>query len=98
MARIAPMTTDTWAEIRANGSVMRYRRWRAGTDCQVVVLGPRLGMVVPELDDPSALGPFIEGLGTRGLTILAAGPFYQAALTLAELDPERIARVSPLGG
>ena len=92
------MTTDSWAEIRANGSVMRYRRWRAGANCQVVVLGPRLGMVVPELADPSALASFIEGLGTCGLTILAAGPYYEAALALAELDPERIARVSPLGG
>ena len=92
------MTTDCWAEIRANGSVMRYRRWRGGIDCPVVVLGSRLGMVVPELADPEDLGPFIEGLGTRGLTILAAGPFYEAAVALAALDPERIARVSPFGG
>ena len=92
------MTTDTWAEIRANGSVMRYRRWRAGADCPVVVLGSRLGMVVPELEDPSDLRSFIEGLGGRGLTILAAGPFYEAALELAALDPERVARVSPFGG
>lgn len=92
------MPNDSWAEIRANGSVMRYRRWRAGDDGPVVVLGPRLGMVVPELADPSALGAFIEGLGTRGLTILAAGPFYEVALQLAALDPERIVRVSALGG
>jgi len=34
---------------------MRYRRGG------VVVICPRLGIVVPELADPSALGPFIEG-------------------------------------
>lgn len=92
------MSNDSWAEIRANGTVMRYRRWLPGADCQVVVIGARLGMVVPELADPSALGAFVEGLGTRGLTILAAGPFYEAAVELAALDPDRIARVSPLGG
>jgi hypothetical protein len=92
------MANDNWAEVRAHGTVMRYRRWRPGEHCPVVVLGPRLGMVVPELAAPSALGAFIEGLGTRGLTILAAGPYYDVALELAALDPERIVRVSPLGG
>jgi hypothetical protein len=92
------MSNDSWAEIRANGTVMRYRRWRAGENCPVVVLGPRLGMVVPELAGPAELGAFIEGLGTSGLTILATGPFYEAALEVAALDPERIVRVSPLGG
>lgn len=77
---------------------MRYRRWRPGENCPVVVGGPRLGMVVPELADPGALGAFIEGLGTRGLTILATGLFYDAALELATLDPGRIVKVSPLGG
>jgi hypothetical protein len=93
------MATDSWGEIRANGSVMRYRRWRlgAGEGAAVVVLGSRLGVVVPELTDPASLGPFVEGLGTPGLTILAAGPFYHAALELAATDPERVARVSPLG-
>ena len=81
-----------WAEIRANGAVLRYRRGG------VVVICPRLGIVVPELNDPSELGPFIEGLGSRGLTILAASPFYEEALELAESDPERIERVSPFGG
>lgn len=70
---------------------IRYKR------CSVVVITPRLGMLVPELSDPSALGPFIEGLGSRGLTILAASPFYEAALELAAADPERIERVSPFG-
>jgi hypothetical protein len=86
------MNRENWAEIRANGTVVRYRRGG------VVVICPRLGIVVPELSDPSALGPFIEGLGGRGLTILAASPFYEAALELAESDPERIERVSPFGG
>ena len=86
------MNSENWAEIRANGSVMRYRRGG------VVVICPRLGIVVPELSDPAALGPFIEGLGGRGLTILAASPFYEAALELAESDPGRIERVSPFGG
>lgn len=94
------MANESWGEIRANGSVMRYRRWRPGEGAEspVVVLGPRLGMVVPELSGPSDLGAFVEGLGTRGLTILAAGPYYEVALELAALDPERIVRVSPLGG
>ena len=62
----------------------------------MVVVGPRLGVVVPELTDPASLGAFIDGLGTSGLTILAAGPFYDAALELAAQDPQRIANVSPL--
>lgn len=87
------MTNDLWAEVRANGRVMRYQRPR------VVVLGPgRLGVIVPDLPDPTWLKGFVEGLGTGGLTILAAGPYYEAALELAALDPERIARVSPLAG
>ena len=86
------MNRENWAEIRANGTVVRYRRGG------VVVICPRLGIVVPELNDPSALGPFIEGLGGRGLTILAASPFYEAALELADSDPGRIERVSPFGG
>ena len=81
-----------WAEIRANGTVVRYRRGG------VVVICPRLGIVVPELSDPAQLAPFIEGLGSRRLTILAASPFYEVALELAESDPERIERVSPFGG
>ena len=71
---------------------IRYKR------CSVVVIAPRLGILVPELDRPSELGSFIEGLGSSGLTILAASPFYEAALELAESDPERIERVSPFGG
>jgi len=71
---------------------IRYKR------CSVVVISPRLGVLVPELDDPAALGAFIEGLGGRGLTILAASPFYEAALELAAGDSERIERVSPFGG
>ena len=71
---------------------IRYKR------CSVVVITPRLGMLVPELADPSELGPFVEGLGSRGLTILAAGPFYEAALELAAADPGRIETVSPFGG
>ena len=86
------MNGEKWAEIRANGTVVRYRRGG------VVVICPRLGIVVPELGDPAELGPFIEGLGSRGLTILAASPFYEAALELAESDPGRIERVSPFGG
>lgn len=77
---------------------MRYQRWRPGGGASVMVLGPRLGVVVPDLADPSLLGPFIEGLGTGGLTILAASPFYEVALELAALDPQRIANVSPLAG
>jgi hypothetical protein len=92
------MTNDSWAEIRANGTVMRYRRWRPGSGSPVVVFGPRVGVIVPELADPAALGAFIEGLGTTGLTILARSPFYEAALELAAHDPERIAAVSPLAG
>jgi hypothetical protein len=60
------------------------------------VLGPRLGVIVPELTDPESLGPFIEGLGTSGLTVLANGAFYEAALELAARDPERISKVEPL--
>jgi hypothetical protein len=93
------MSNDSWAEVQANGRVMRYRRWRPGAGSRVVVVGPaRLGVIVPDLTDPSLLGAFIEGLGTPGLTILASGPFYDAALELAARDPERIAGVSPIAG
>lgn len=93
------MSNESWAEVQVDGHVMRYRRWRPGAISPVVVVGPpRLGVVVPDLADPSLLGAFIEGLGTPGLTILAAGPFYDAALELAARDPERIAGVSPIGG
>jgi hypothetical protein len=95
------MTNDLWAEVRVNGRVMRYQRWRpeGAVSPSVVVLGPgRMGIIVPELPDPSWLRGFVEGLGTGGLTILAAGSYYEAALELAALDPERIAGVSPLGG
>ena len=84
------MTNESWAEVRANGRAMRYRR------PPVIVLCKRLGVVMPELTDPAALGPFIEGLGTKGLTVLAAGEFYEAALALATQDPERVAWVSPI--
>jgi hypothetical protein len=95
------MTNDAWAEVHSNGRVMRYQRWRPGgaVPPRVVVLGPgRLGVIVPDLPDPSWLKGFVEGLGTGGLTILAAGPYYEAALELAALDPERVAGVSPLAG
>jgi hypothetical protein len=92
------MSNESWAEVQAHGRVMRYRRWRPGAGSRVVVVGPRLGVIVPDLTDPALLGAFVEGLGTPGLTILAAGAFYEAALELAARDPERIAGVSPLAG
>lgn len=88
------MENESWAEIQANGRVMRYQRSRS----PVVVICPRMGIVVPDLVEPEQLAGFIEGLGARGLTILAAGPFYDAALELAERDPERISGVSPITG
>ena len=87
------MTGESWAEIQANGRIMRYQR----SHPRVIVIGPR-GVVLPDLTDPEQLGAFLEGLGTRGLTILAAGEFYEAALELAARDPERIKGVSPLAG
>lgn len=76
---------------------MRYRRWRPGGTPPVVVVGPgRLGVIVPDLAEPGALGAFIEGLGVSGLTILAADAFYEAAVELAAADPHRVANVSPL--
>lgn len=96
------MASDSWSEIRANGSVVRYRRWRPGTGSAVVVVGPaRMGVIVPELPSPGTdiatwLGSFLEGLGTGGLTVLAAGPFYEAALAIAAHDPDRVTAVSPL--
>ena len=88
------MQNDSWAEIRANGRVMRYQRSRP----PVIVICPRMGVVVPDLAEPGQLAGFIEGLGARDLTILAAGPFYDAALELAERDPERLSAVSPIAG
>jgi hypothetical protein len=88
------MANESWAEIRANGRVMRYQRSRPA----VIVIGPRIGVVVPDLAEPGQLAGFIEGLGARDLTILAAGAYYDAALELAERDPERIKGVSPLAG
>ena len=88
------MANESWAEIRANGRVMRYQRSRP----PVIVICPRMGVVVPDLAEPGQLAGFIEGLGARNLTILAAGPFYDAALELAERDPERISGVSPIAG
>lgn len=88
------MANESWAEIRANGRVMRYQRSRP----PVIVICPRMGVVVPDLAEPGQLAGFIEGLGTRDLTILAAGGFYEAALDLADRDPGRVKGVSPLAG
>jgi hypothetical protein len=95
------MVNDNWSEVRSNGSVMRYRRWGGKTGSPAVLLLGRFGAIVPELPEPGTdilawLGAFIEGLGTGGLTVLATGPYYDAALELAAHDPDRIARVSPL--
>jgi hypothetical protein len=87
------MANESWAEIQAYGRVMRYRR-----NAPVIVIGPRVGVLVPDLAEPGQLAAFIEGLGARDLTILAAGAYYDAALALAERDPERIKGVSPIAG
>lgn len=88
------MANESWAEVRAGGGVVRYQRSRP----PVIVICPRMGVVVPDLAEPGQLAGFIEGLGARDMTILAAGAYYEAALELAERDPERIKGVSPIAG
>lgn len=93
------------AEVRAHGRVMRYRRLGAGPP--LVLLGPGEGadawatqfrVIVPELPGPEEdlgawLTAFLEGLGTPGVTVVAAEPFYAAARELALADPDRVREV-----
>lgn len=58
----------------------------------------RFRVIVPEMpdsgDDLGAwLTGFLEGLGTTGVTVLAAEPYHAAARQLALTDPDRVARV-----
>jgi hypothetical protein len=84
---------------------MRYRRLGAGPP--LVLLGPADGaeglaasyrVIVPEMPAPGEdvgawLTAFLEGLGTRGVTVVAPEPFHAAARELALADPDRVAEV-----
>lgn len=86
---------------------MRYRRQGPGGGPAVLLLhspgdAERLArtfrVIVPEPSDPQGdaaawLAAFLEGLGARGITIVAEGPFHDAAVELARCDPDRVARV-----
>lgn len=89
---------------------MRYRRLGAGPP--LVVLGPvddldgyaaRFRVIVPEMPEPGEdlqawLAAFLEGLGTPGVSIVAAGPFHAAARELALGDPGRVTNLVLDGG
>jgi pimeloyl-ACP methyl ester carboxylesterase len=93
------------AEVRAHGRVMRYHRLGAGPP--LVLLGPtgraeelaeRFRVIVPEMpahgEDVGAwLTAFLEGLGTTGVTVFAAEPFYSVARDVALADPDRVSHV-----
>jgi pimeloyl-ACP methyl ester carboxylesterase len=84
---------------------MRYRRLGAGPP--LVLLGPadgaeslaaRYRVIVPEMPGPGEdfgawLTAFLEGLGTSGVTVVAAEPFHTIARELALADPDRVAQV-----
>ena len=86
---------------------MTYRRLGSGPpllvlgaveEADVERLAARHRVIVPELPAPDEdvrawLTGFLEGLGTTGLTVLAAKPFYAAARDVAAADPDRLTQV-----
>jgi hypothetical protein len=94
---------DTWAEVRAAGRVMRYRRRGAGPPVLLVgpidgaadLLAARFRVIIPELPPAEAdlagwLSAFLDGLGTPSVTVFAVDEYRPAALEVARLDRERV--------
>jgi pimeloyl-ACP methyl ester carboxylesterase len=80
----------------SNGHESLATAWIDGLSARFRVIAPDTRGL--DGDVATWLGCFLEGLGTRDLGVLAAGPFRGPALELALAEPERIARVVLVGG
>ena len=100
---------DAWAEVHAGHTVMRYRRSGAGRAVIVLgplggepwpglgdALAARFRVIEPDIPEGADLGwlsGFLEGLGMRGLSVIAADPWVVPLLQVVSDDADRFARI-----
>lgn len=105
----APRPSDAWAEVRARDTVMRYRRSGAGRAVVVLgplggepwpglgdALAARFRVIEPDIPaaaDRRWLADFMDGLGMRGISVIAADPWCVPLLQYVRDDVERFARI-----
>ena len=105
----ATRTPDAWAEVHACDRVVRYRRSGAGRAVLLLgplggepwtglgdALAARFRLIEPDVPASADLGwlaGFLDGLGMRGLAVVAADPWCVPLLQLVADDADRFARI-----